>query len=138
MINWDRCNESCNNLDDTSSRTSASNKTKDVNLGVFNMITRTNESKTLIKYISFKCKCKFIGRKCIQIKSGMKNCVDVSANIRKNIFVCEKIYIWNLSTCTCENGKYLESIIGDSEITCDEIIEATKTIRTKKIRQKPF
>ena len=68
----------------------------------------------------------------IQIQSGMKNCVDVSANIRKNIFVCEKMYIWNLSTCTCENGKYLESIIGDSEITCDEIIEATKTIPTKK------
>ena len=62
----------------------------------------------------------------------MKNCVDVSANIRKNIFVCEKIYIWNLSTCTCENGKYLESIIGDSEITCDEIIEATKPFEQKK------
>ena len=28
----------------------------------------------------------------------------------------EKDYIWNPSTCTCENGKYLGSIIGDSVI----------------------
>ena len=30
----------------------------------FNVITRINESKTLTKYISRKCKCKFDGRKC--------------------------------------------------------------------------
>ena len=28
------------------------------------MITVINESKTLIKHISCKCKCKFAGRKC--------------------------------------------------------------------------
>ena len=30
----------------------------------------------------------------------------------------------NPATCSCENEKYLESIIDDSEITCDEIIES--------------
>ena len=40
--------------------------------------------------------------------------------------MCKKDYIWNPRTCTCENGKDLESIIGDSVITCDEIIEVTK------------
>ena len=52
--------------------------------------------------------------------------------------VCEKDYIWNLSTCSCENGKYLASIMDDSAIMCDEIIDAeaksndeeTKTIPT--------
>ena len=34
----------------------------------------------------------------------------------------EKCYIWNPATCNCENGKYLESIMDDSVITCDEII----------------
>ena len=28
------------------------------------MITGKNESKTLTKHISWKCKCKFDGRKC--------------------------------------------------------------------------
>ena len=44
--------------------------------------------------------------------------------------MCEKYYIWNPDTCSCENGKYLASIIDDSMITCDEIIvtKETKTI----------
>ena len=40
------------------------NKTEDLNLSVFNMITRINESKILVKHISYKCKCKCDGRKC--------------------------------------------------------------------------
>ena len=39
-------------------------KLQDVNLSVFNIITKINESKTLAKHISYKCKCKFGGRKC--------------------------------------------------------------------------
>ena len=34
-----------------------------------------------------------------------------------------KNYIWNLSTCSCENGKYLASIMGDSVVMCDKIID---------------
>ena len=59
--------------------------------------------------------------------------VDVSV---KNI-ICES-YFWNPAACSCKNGKYLASIIDDSVITCDEIIDAeaksydeeTKTVRT--------
>ena len=39
-------------------------ETKDVNSRVFNMITGINESKTLTKDISYKCKCKFDSTKC--------------------------------------------------------------------------
>ena len=41
-------------------------------------------------------------------------------------YVCEKDYIWNSSTCVCQNRKYLRSIISDSVIRCDEIKEVTK------------
>ena len=37
-----------------------------------------------------------------------------------------KDYILNLTKSSCENGKYLASIIDDSVIKCDEIIEETK------------
>ena len=47
--------------------------------------------------------------------------------------MCEKDYTWNPSICSCENGKNLGSIIGDSVIMCDKIIEAIKTIPTKAI-----
>ena len=43
--------------------------------------------------------------------------------------MCEKDYIWNLATCNCENSKYLASIIDDSVIKCDEIIDTViKTV----------
>ena len=34
----------------------------------------------------------------------------------------EKDYIWNPSTCGCENDKYLESIIDDLVVTSDKMI----------------
>ena len=63
-INLDRCVGSCNTLNDLSNKVCVSDKTEDLNLSVFNMITKmTNESKTLTTHISCKCKCKFDDRK---------------------------------------------------------------------------
>ena len=45
-------------------------------------------------------------------------------------------YTWYPSTCTCGNGKHLESIISDSLTTCDRIIELTKTVPTKTVLAK--
>ena len=47
-----RCFRSCNTLNDLSNKVGVPNKTEDLNLSVLNMITGTNESKTLTKHIS--------------------------------------------------------------------------------------
>ena len=51
-----------------------------------------------------------------------------------NVDVIGKKYIWNPSTCHCENEKYLASIMDDSASMCDEVRESydeeTKTIPT--------
>ena len=44
---------------------------------------------------------------------------DISAKLRKHQ-VCEKNQVLNPSVCTCENGKYLGTIIGDSVIIYDD------------------
>ena len=59
QISWN-----CKTLNDLSKRVCAPNKTEDLNLHVFNMITRINESKTLTKHISCGYKCSFDGSKC--------------------------------------------------------------------------
>ena len=51
VVNLDRCNESCNTLNDSSNKICVPNKTEDVNLSFFNMIARINKSKTLAKHI---------------------------------------------------------------------------------------
>ena len=40
----------------------------------------------------------------------------------------KKKQIWNPAKCFCENGKYLASVIDDSVIMFDEIIEETKSV----------
>ena len=62
-VNLDRWAESCNTLDDFSSRVCVSNETKDLKLHVPNIMTWINESRILTKHISWKCERKFPGRK---------------------------------------------------------------------------
>ena len=57
--------------------------------------------------------------------------VNASVKIRKNIvYVYEKDYICDLATCICKNGTDLASIIDDSVVTCDAIIDTTKIVPT--------
>ena len=56
VVNLDRCAGSCNTLDSLSRRVCVSNKTEDLNLHIFNITTKINESRTLTKQISWKCK----------------------------------------------------------------------------------
>ena len=51
----------------------------------------------------------------IQIKIGVKITVNMNVKIRQK-------------TCICKNRKYLASVVDESAITCDGIIEETKTI----------
>ena len=63
-VKLDRFVGSCDTLNVLSNKVCVPNKTEDLNLSVFKMITGINELKTLTKYISCECKCRFDGRKC--------------------------------------------------------------------------
>ena len=123
-VKLDRCVGICNTLNNLSNKVCVPNKTEDLNLSEFNMITRINESKTLAKHISCECKYKIDGRKCNSNKwwnNDKRRCECKKHNI------CEKDYIWNPASCSCKNSKYLANIMDDSVITYDEITESSKT-----------
>ena len=42
--------------------------------------------------------------------------------------MCSKGSSWNPRKCICENGKYLKSIVDESVIMCNEIINTTNYI----------
>ena len=77
-------------------------------------------ARNIKKHISCKCKCKFHGRKC-NLNQKWNN--DKCWCECKKHHICETDYIWNPATCSWKNSKYSASIIDDSVITCDEIIE---------------
>ena len=57
----------------------------------------------------------------IQINDRIMINVDVTV---KKHHICEKGCIWNPASCSWENKSNLASIVGNSAITCDEIIDA--------------
>ena len=95
------------------------------------MIIGINVLKTLTKHISCKCKCKFDEKKC-NSNQWWNN--DKCRCECKKILVCEKDYVWNSAACICQNGENLASIMDDSVIIWDKVIESfdeeIKTIPT--------
>ena len=61
---WIRNFGNCNTLNDLSNKVCVPNKTEDLNLSAFNMITWVITSKILAKDISCKCKLDLMGKKC--------------------------------------------------------------------------
>ena len=89
--------------------------------------------KTLTKHVSCEFKCKFNVRKC---NSNQKwNDYKYRCECKKH-HICEKDYTWNPATCSCENGKYLASIIYDLVITCDEIIDSESNLYDEETKKK--
>ena len=65
MISLHKFNGNCNAVDDLYTKMSVLSETEGIiNIKVFNMITKINEAKTLVKHISCDCKCKFNSTTC--------------------------------------------------------------------------
>ena len=80
--------------------------------------------------MSYKCKCKFDGRKCNSNQGWNNNKCRCEC---KKLHICEKDYIQNPATCSCKNDKYLASTIDDSLITYDEVIGVEPKSNNKEI-----
>ena len=106
-------------------------KTEGLILNVFNTTTEINESGTETKHITSKSEYMFDSKKknVTRIKSWITMCVVVSVKIQTNMCI-QKTYIWNPAICSCENEKYVGSIIDNSVITGDEIIKENKKRKT--------
>ena len=132
-VKLDRFAGSCNTINDLSNQLCITNKTEDLNLSVFSMITGINESKiltkhisceskTLTKHISCECKCRFDGKNVIQVNGGITINIDVSI---KTFMYVKKTMFGILLYIILEIAKYLASIMDG--IICNEIIDAKET-----------
>ena len=70
-----------------------------------------------------ECKCKCDGRNYSSDHSWNNDKCWCKCKKR---YVFQKDYVWNPITCKYENWKYLASIMDDSAIMCDAIIESYK------------
>ena len=89
-IERSKCSGSCNNINDLYAKTYVPDVIKDLNVKVFNLMSRTNETKC-------KCKCRLDASVCNnkQRWNNDKCRCECKELIDKGI--CDKEYIWNPS-----------------------------------------
>ena len=104
-VNLDRCVGSFNILDDLSNRVCALNKTEDLNLSVFNMVTGINELKILSKHASCECEFRFNGKKYNSNQKWNNDQCRCECKNTKEHHECKKDYIWNSAMYSCKNGR---------------------------------
>ena len=113
-IKINRCKGSCNTINDPYAKICVPDQIKSTNVKVFNLMSRTNETRHIKWHKTCKCryrlyasisnnKQRWNGDKC---RCECKELIDKE--------MCDKGFIWNPSNCececdkTCDIGEYLD------------------------------
>ena len=108
-IKVSKCNGNCNNINDPMVKLCVPDIIKDMNIKVFNMLARINETRKITWHETCKCICRFTKAVCNDKQEwdeNKGNCECKEDLIDK--LICDKGYMWNPSTCTCECNKFCE------------------------------
>ena len=89
------------------------------------MITGTIDAKTLVKHVTYDCKCKFENTACNSNQNGIMKSANVSA---KSYGMHKNNFNWNPSICICENGRYLKHIADTLVIVNNEFMNAVDSV----------
>ena len=114
-IKVNKCSGSCSNNYDPYAKLCVPDIIKNINVKIFNLISRINETRQIIWHESCKCICRLTSAVCNSRQVWNKDkCRNECKEDLVNKMVCDKGYIWNPSNCACEcdkscgTGQYLD------------------------------
>ena len=101
-IKTSKCSGNCNNINDPYAKICVPDVVKDLNVKVFNLMSRTNETKNIKWHETCKCECRLDAIACNNKQRWNKNkCrCECKELIDKGIF--DKGYAWNPSNIECK------------------------------------
>ena len=104
-IKINKCSGNCNNINDPYARICVLDTVKNLNVKVFNLMSRNNETKSIKWHGTCKCICRLNKIICNNKKIWNKDkCIcECKELIDKG--VCDKGFIFNPSNCECECDK---------------------------------
>ena len=105
-IRVNKCSGSCNNINDPYAKLCIPDIIKNINVKVWNLMQRINETRHIIWHESCKCVCKLTASVCNNKQRWSEDkymCECKEDLIDKGI--CDKGFIWNPSNCECESDK---------------------------------
>ena len=146
-IKVNKCSGGCNNVNDPMAKLCVPNIVKDMNIKVFNLLARINETRKIVWHETCKCVCRLTSAICNDSNEWNENkckCECKEDLIDKITF--DKGYIWNPSTCYCECHRYCETgqyldyknsvcrkmIIDNLIEQCTSIVDIKNNIGSKK------
>ena len=104
-ITINKCKGTWNTINDPYATLCVPNTTKKINVKVFNVISRSNETGHIEWHKTCKCKCRLDASACNNKRrwnEGKCRC-ECKELIDKGM--CDKGFIWNPSNCECECDK---------------------------------
>ena len=141
-IKVNKCSGSCNIINDPYGKSCVPDITKSINVKVFNLMARINETRQIVWHKTCKCICRLTSAVCNsrQIWNEDKFRCEYKEDLISKM-ACDKGYIWNPSNCACECdklcdiGQYLDykncvcrkSIVGKLVQECINVIDGDTT-----------
>ena len=137
-VKINKCSGSCNNINYLYAKKCISDVVQDINVKVYNLISRSNETRHIKQHKNCNCNCRFGTNLCNNRQRWNEdNCrCECEELIHKGNF--DKGFIWNPSTCECDKSCEIGEYLGYQSCKCrrkivDKIVEeCTKIIDEKE------
>ena len=113
-IKTSKCSGSCNNINDPYAKICVPDVVKDLNVKVFNLMSRTNETRHIKWHETCKCKCRLDASVCNNKQRWNDDKCRCECEELTDKGICDKGYAWNPSDYECEcnqssdAGEYLD------------------------------
>ena len=97
-----KCSSNCNNINNPYLKICVLDVIKDFNVKVFNLMSRTNETKFIKWHEKCKCKCRLDAIICNNEQRWVENKCRCECKKLIDKGICDKGFIWNPSNCECD------------------------------------
>ena len=104
-VKINRCSGNCNSINDPYAKICVSNIVKNLNVKVFNLMSRTNEARSIKSHETCKCICRLNKIICNNKQKWNKDKYRCECEELIDKGVCDKGFIFNPSNCKCECDK---------------------------------
>ena len=139
-IKTSKCKGNCNDINHPYANICVPDITKNLNVKVFNLMSRTIETRHIEWHETCKCECRLDAIVCNNKQSWNKNKCRCECKELIDKEMCDKGFIWNPSNCECkcekscdigeyldyENCKYRKRLIDKLVDECTETTEEVK------------
>ena len=140
-IKVNKCSGSCNDINDPYARICVPDIVKNLNVKVFNLMSRTNETRFIEWHEKCKCICRLDKIICNNKQKWNKDKCKCECKELIDKGVCDKGYTWNRSNseCECDKSCNISEYLDYKNCKCrkkltDKLIdECTKTIEETKL-----